>query len=85
METFRDAQSAPCSGRDPAHACRTDITSERAVTRRSLLGVLGVGAGVAAAVAFGTAEGVPAHGTKTERDSAKKKRKAPPREEADSD
>jgi hypothetical protein len=55
------------------------------VTRRSLLGVLGVGAGVAAAVAFGTAESAPARGTKTERGSAKKKKKAPPKEEADSD
>jgi hypothetical protein len=36
-------------------------------------------------VAFGTAESAPAHGTKTERGSAKKKKKAPPKEEADSD
>ena len=61
-----------------------DIASERAVTRRSLLGVLGVGAGVAAAVAFGTAEDAPAADSDKAKDT-KKKKKAPPKEEADSD
>jgi hypothetical protein len=62
-----------------------DITSERAVTRRSLLGVLGVGAGVAAAVAFGTAESAPAADSDKAKDTKKKQKKAPPKEEADSD
>jgi hypothetical protein len=78
-------KAPPAPAEIPLTLAESDITSERAVTRRSLLGVLGVGAGVAAAVAFGTAESAPAHGTKTERGSAKKKKKAPPKEEADSD
>jgi hypothetical protein len=68
----------------PLTLCEADITSERAVTRRSLLGALGVGAGVAAAVAFGTSGSVPAADTKS-KDGAKKRKKAPPKEEADSD
>jgi hypothetical protein len=61
-----------------------DISSQRAVTRRSLLGVLGVGAGVAAAVAFGTADSVPAADSDKSKDT-KGKKKVPPKEEADSD
>lgn len=78
----RKAPLAPAE--KPLTLSETDISSERAVTRRSLLGALGVGAGVAAAVAFGTAESVPAHDTKKAKDAAKKK-KAPPKEEADHD
>jgi hypothetical protein len=74
--------------REPAEKaytlCDADITSERAVTRRSLLGVLGLGAGVAAAVAFGTAENAAAADSDKAKDT-KKKKKAPPKEEADSD
>ena len=33
----------------------TDISSQRSVSRRSVLGTLGLGAGVAAAAVFGTA------------------------------
>jgi hypothetical protein len=62
-----------------------DITSERAVTRRSLLGALGVGAGVAAAVAFGTADGVPAADTEKKNTKPKNKKKTPPKEESDAD
>ena len=79
----RKAPRAPAE--KPLTLCEADITSERAVTRRSLLGALGVGAGVAAVVAFGTADSVPAHDTKKEKDTAKKKKKAPPKEEADAD
>lgn len=50
-----------------------DITSQR-VTRRSLLGTLGLGAGVAAAAAFGAAE--IAHA------DAGTKKKAPPKKPA---
>jgi hypothetical protein len=60
-----------------------DITSRPTVTRRSLLGALGVGAAVAAAVAFGTAENAPA--ADTEKDGKAKKKKAPPKEESDAD
>jgi hypothetical protein len=76
---------------EPAKKARTlsdaEITSKRAVTRRSLLGVLGVGAGVTAAVAFGTAGSVPAADSDKGKDTTdtKKKKKAPPKEEADSD
>jgi hypothetical protein len=63
-----------------------DIGSQPAVTRRSLLGALGVSAGVAAAVAFGTAESVRAADSDQSSDKTKgKKKKAPPKEEADSD
>jgi hypothetical protein len=79
----RKARPAPAD--KPLTLSASDITSERAVTRRSLLGALGVGAGVAAAVAFGTAESVPAHDVPKEKDTAKKKKKAPPKEEADHD
>ena len=54
------------------------------MTRRSLLGVLGVGDCVAAAVAFGTAEDAPAADSEKAKDT-KKKKKAPPKEEADTD
>ena len=74
--------------REPAEKALTlsdaDITSERAVTRRSLLSALGLGAGVAAAVAFGTAENAPAADSDKAKDT-KKKKKVPPKEEADSD
>jgi hypothetical protein len=61
-----------------------DITSERAVTRRSLLGALGLSAGVAAAVAFSTSDSAPAADSDKVKDG-KSKKKAPPKEEADSD
>jgi hypothetical protein len=66
-----------------------DISSQRAVTRRSLFAVLGITAGVAAAAAFGTADDAPAADGKSDADSGstKKKRttKKPPKEESDSD
>ena len=77
-------QARPGSVETPCTLSDADITSERAVTRRSLLGVLGVGAGVAAAVAFGTAQDAPAADSDKAKD-AKGKKKAPPKEEADSD
>jgi hypothetical protein len=60
-----------------------DITAERSVTRRSLLGALGIGAGAAATVMFATPQAAPAA------DSSKKKKskKTPkrPKEETDKD
>ena len=79
----RKARPAPVD--KPLTLSESDITSERAVTRRSLLGALGVGAGVAAAVAFGNAESVPEADTKKETDTAKKKKAPPKEEEADHD
>jgi len=51
-----------------------DIISQRSVTRRSLLGVLGLSAGAAATVAFGTIDSAPA----ADSDSKKKTTKKPP-------
>jgi hypothetical protein len=59
-----------------------DITAERRVTRRSLLGALGLGAGAAATVMLGAPEAAPAASSK------KKKAKNPPKkpkEETDKD
>jgi hypothetical protein len=60
-----------------------DITAERRVTRRSLLGALGLGAGAAATVMLGAPDVAPAAD-----DSKKKKSKKPPKkpkEETDKD
>ena len=44
----------PVADKDkPLTLSDTDISSQRSVSRRSLLGTLGIGAGVAAAAAFG--------------------------------
>jgi hypothetical protein len=61
-----------------------DITAERSVTRRSLLGALGIGAGAAATVVFGAPQAAPA----ADDSSKKKKSKKPPKkpkEETDKD
>jgi len=84
MESDVARRKAPGPAEKAHTLSDADITSERAVTRRSLLGALGVGAGVAAAVAFDTAESAPAADSDKTKD-AKKKKKAPPKEEADSD
>jgi len=85
MESDVTRKRAPGPAEKTHTLCDADITSERAVTRRSLLGALGVGAGVAAAVAFGTAESAPAADADKAKDAKKKQKKAPPKEEADSD
>jgi hypothetical protein len=69
---------APCTLSD------ADITSQRAVTRRSLLGALGVGAGVAAAAAFGASEDAFAADTEKKKKDTKAKKK-PKKEESDAD
>lgn len=61
-----------------------EITAERGVTRRSLLGALGLGAGAAATVMLGAPEAAPA----ADASSKKKKAKRPPKkpkEETDKD
>jgi hypothetical protein len=60
-----------------------DITSQPSVTRRSLLGALGIGAGVAAAATLGSVEQAPAADTDSKK--GKKQTKKPPKEETDSD
>jgi hypothetical protein len=62
-----------------------DIVSERSVTRRSLLGAIGLGAGVAATVAFGTAGEVPAADSDTKKKKTTKKPPKKPKPEADND
>jgi hypothetical protein len=61
-----------------------DITAERRLTRRSLLGALGLGAGAAATVMLGAPDAAPAAAD----NSKKKKSKRPPKkpkEETDKD
>jgi hypothetical protein len=74
------------TGSEPATVTLTgaDITAERSVTRRSLLGALGLGAGAAATVVFGAPQSAPA----ADDNSKKKKSKKPPKkpkEETDKD
>jgi hypothetical protein len=57
-----------------------DILSQRSVTRRKVLGGIGLGAGVAAGVVLGSTESAHA-----DADAKKKKKKAKPKEAADSD
>lgn len=68
------------SPKTPLTLSDADITSQRAVTRRSLLGVLGMTAGAAATAALGTADGAFA----ADADTTKKKKKKT-KEESDSD
>ena len=85
------AHKAPAAPAEkPLTLSEADISSQRAVTRRSLFAVVGIAAGVAATTAFGTADDAPAADGKSDADSdgRKKKRttkKPPPKEEADSD
>jgi hypothetical protein len=68
---------------EPVTLTDADITAERCVTRRSLLGALGLGAGAAATVMLGAPDVAPAAD-----DSKKKKSKKPPKkpkEETDKD
>jgi hypothetical protein len=60
-----------------------DITAERSVTRRSLLGALGIGAGAAATVMFATPQAAPAADSSKKKKSKKTPKK--PKEETDKD
>ena len=60
-----------------------DITAERSVTRRSLLGALGLGAGAAATVMFATPQAAPAADSSKKKKSKKTPKK--PKEETDKD
>jgi hypothetical protein len=61
-----------------------DIGSERVVSRRSLLGVLGIGAGVAAGAILGTTKRAPAADSDASKKAAPKKAapKQPPAKKA---
>jgi len=60
-----------------------DITAERRLTRRSLLGALGLGAGAAATVMLGAPEVAPAADDTKKKKSKKSPKK--PKEETDKD
>jgi hypothetical protein len=60
-----------------------DITAERSVTRRSLLGALGIGAGAAATVMFAAPQAAPAADSSKKKKSKKTPKK--PKEETDKD
>jgi len=60
-----------------------DITAERSVTRRSLLGALGIGAGAAATVVFAP-QAAPAADDSSKKKKSKKTPKKP-KEETDKD
>jgi hypothetical protein len=60
-----------------------DITAERSVTRRSLLGALGIGAGAAATVMFATPQAALAADSSKKKKSKKTPKK--PKEETDKD
>jgi hypothetical protein len=61
-----------------------EISGERRVSRRSLLGALSLGAGAAATVMLGAPEAAPAADASTKKKNAKKPPKKP-KEETDKD
>jgi len=62
-----------------------DITAERSVTRRSLLGALGIGAGAAATVMFAAPQAAPAADDDSSKKKKSKKTPKKPKEETDKD
>jgi hypothetical protein len=62
-----------------------DIVAERRVTRRSLLGTLGLGAGAAATVIFAATERAPAADASSKKKKPAKKPATKPKEETDKD
>jgi hypothetical protein len=83
------ANKAPLpSANEPATLSDADIDSRRSVSRRSLLGALGLGAGVAATIIFAAADSVPAADSDSKKKKAPKKpppKKKKPKEETDND
>jgi hypothetical protein len=85
-ETVVVARQAPAgSAAETVTLSDSEIVSERGVTRRSLLGALGIGAGAAATVIFAASESAPAaeEGSKKKKTSKKPPKKA--KEETDKD
>jgi hypothetical protein len=85
-ETVVVARQAPAgSVAETVTLSDTEIVSERGVTRRSLLGAMGIGAGAAATVIFAASESAPAaeEGSKKKKTSKKPPKK--PKEETDKD
>ena len=69
----------------PCHPDVFLIVSERRVTRRSLLGALGLGAGAAATVIFAAERAPAADASSKKKKAAKKPAKKPKEEETDKD
>jgi hypothetical protein len=78
------AVSRKSPAEEPVTLSDADIGSERAVTRRSLLGVLGIGAGVAAGALLGSTTSAPAADSDAAKKPAPKKAapKKPPAKKA---
>ena len=78
------AVSRKTPAEQPVTLSDTDIGSERVVSRRSLLGVLGIGAGVAAGAMLGTTTSAPAADSDAAKKPAPKKAapKKPPAKKA---
>ena len=70
---------APEGSRNKLTLTDDDIRSQRSVTRRKVLGGIGLGAGLAAGVVLGSTENAHADS------DSKRKKKPKPKEEADSD
>ena len=85
----RKAPAAPAD--EPVTLTDADITSKRAVTRRTLLGALGIGTGLAAAATVGgltptsAADSSGDKDKKTKKKTTKKPPPKKPKEEADHD
>lgn len=79
------AVSRKMPAEQPVTLSDADIGSERVVSRRSLLGVLGIGAGVAAGAMLGTTASAPAADSDAAKKPAPKKatpKKPPPKKAA---
>ena len=78
-------QAAAGSAPETATLSDTEIVSERGVTRRSLLGAMGIGAGAAATAIFAAAETAPAAEEGSKKKKTSKKTPKKPKEETDKD
>jgi len=79
------ARQAPAGSAETVTLTDAEITSERGVTRRSLLGAMGIGAGAAATVILAAAERAPAADESSKNKKTSKKSPKKPKEETDKD
>src|SRR5262249_10202385 len=79
------ARPAPAGSAETVTLTDAEITSERGVTRRSLLGAMGIGAGAAATVILAAAERAPAADESSKNKKTSKKSPKKPKEETDKD
>jgi len=79
---------SPSPAEEPVTLSESDISSSRSVTRRTVLGALGIGTGIAAAATFGSVTPAAADspkGKKAAKKSTKKPAPKKPATETDSD